>query len=74
MFGKGPLDEPLEKQRAELKSEPDILRTAALTGLDCDQLPNGSGSFGHTPANPVPVNGVRGEFKYLNRLRSGRPA
>jgi len=36
-FGKRPVDESLEKQRAELKSEPDILRSAALTGLDCDR-------------------------------------
>jgi len=41
----------------------------ALNGEDCDEIHDGLGDFGLTPTNPIPVNGVVGEYKYLNRLR-----
>ncbi|MGH7747475.1 MAG: hypothetical protein ACREQ5_22355 [Candidatus Dormibacteria bacterium] len=38
-------------------------------GLNCDTTLNGSGPFGCL-SNPIPVNGPRGEIKYLAKLRS----
>lgn len=38
-------------------------------GLNCDAIQKGSGPFGST-SNPIPVNGPRGEIKYLAKLRS----
>ena len=68
-FGKKQVDEPFEKQRKDLANEQEPLRSRALAGLDCDELPNATGAFGHSLTNPIPVNGIHGEFKYLNHLR-----
>lgn len=35
----------------------------------CNQIKQGKGEFG-CPQNPIPVNGIKGEFIYLNRLKS----
>lgn len=37
----------------------------------CDEVANGTGVFGGL-TNPIPVNGILGEFMYLSRLRSIR--
>jgi len=36
----------------------------------CDELPGATGPFGRCPTNPIPVNGIEGEIRYLNTLRS----
>ena len=41
----------------------------ALGGEDCDKISGGFGDFGTSSTNPIPANGVVGEYKYLNRLR-----
>lgn len=76
MFGintKKRIHEPVEQQRKELldsidESFRDVLEPKFINGLDCDQLPGGTGSFG-SPDNPIPVNGLNGEIKYLSKLR-----
>jgi hypothetical protein len=40
-------------------------------GSNCDQNPNGFGSFGLSATNPIPVNGPIGEILYLSSLRLG---
>ena len=43
--------------------------------LECpayDRDPNGSGPFGFTESNPIPVNGPLGELTYLSRLETTR--
>jgi len=59
------LDETLEEQVKEVR---EFMGNMPL-GEDCDQLSNASAEFGHEHTNPIPVNGLRGEIKYLNRLR-----
>lgn len=63
-------DESTEEQRADIENYPPEIKSKILNGLACDQLPNATGDFGTTATNPIPVNGVHGEMKYLNRLRS----
>jgi hypothetical protein len=36
----------------------------------CDQIEGSYGSFGFSPTNPIPVNGIIGELVYIFRLRS----
>ncbi len=62
-------DASREEQVKELEEAPETLRTQIMAGEDCDQLASASGEFGRAPTNPVPVNSIVGEFKYLNRLR-----
>jgi hypothetical protein len=63
------IDEPEDKQLQ------DFNRTLITVGLDkppfaaCDELPNAQGPFGRCPTNPIPVNGIAGEFCYMNTLR-----
>jgi hypothetical protein len=44
------------------------LAELALIGLDCDQLPNARGDFGHFFRNPIPTNGTYGTLIYLSKL------
>jgi tetratricopeptide (TPR) repeat protein/tRNA A-37 threonylcarbamoyl transferase component Bud32 len=64
-FKKKFVDESREDQKKEML---EFMGNISL-GENCDQLLNAFGDFGHTHTNPIPVNGVRGEIKYLNRLR-----
>jgi len=63
------VDESIEKQREDLKKEDPGLYFLAINGEDCDSLFNDRQDFGHGADNPIPVNGVLGEIKYINRLR-----
>lgn len=47
---------PQERQRVE-------------NGVACEQIANGTGEFGRTVTNPIPVNGLFGAWTYLSRLR-----
>ena len=61
-------DEPRKSQARDIVC---YLTDIHYVGLydGCDQVRYGKGEFG-CPDNPIPVNGVRGEYIYLNRLRS----
>ncbi|MEW6003147.1 MAG: hypothetical protein AB1638_10940, partial [Nitrospirota bacterium] len=60
-------EEELKERWADPRAK-DILEKA-LSGEDCDKISGGFGDFGISPTNPIPVNRVVGEYKYLNRLR-----
>lgn len=62
-------DESLEEQKNDIKGYPLEMESLILNGLSCDKVPNAVGEFGKVATNPIPVNGVKGEIKYLNRLR-----
>jgi len=66
---RGNENESKEEQIKELSTEHPVLRDLAVAGLDCDYLPSAKGDFGHVSSNSIPVNGLRGTFKYINRLR-----
>jgi hypothetical protein len=71
MFGSLEIDEQLDKQLADYN---DYIGELAMFGdvakeMGCDFIPGAQGAFGSVN-NPVPVNGVIGEFAYLNRLRA----
>jgi hypothetical protein len=68
-FKKHMQDEPLDRQRDEIMNNSQL---ADVLQGECDTLPGSYGEFGRTPTNPIPVNGPRGEVKYLNRLAYGR--
>lgn len=44
-------------------------REPILAGSSGDTIPGGTGEFGRSPTNPVPVNGFWGEKIYLSLLR-----
>jgi hypothetical protein len=62
------IHEPIEKQIADVKNYNSQIANEILAGLDCDALPNSNGNFGSI-TNPIPVNGLMGEIKYLGKLR-----
>lgn len=68
-FKKQIIDESFNEQLKEFKEY--LSKTSSNIEIqeDCDYLQNSFGEFGHTHTNPIPVNGVLGEFKYLHRLR-----
>ena len=71
ILGNTDLDEPLDKQLADYNN---YIGKLSIFGdvakeMGCDAIPGGQGEFGSVN-NPVPVNGVVGEFAYLNRLRA----
>ena len=69
LFGdkKSENDEPFDKQKADLLK---FTKSSGVNNNGCDQIPGAYGSFGTTPTNPIPVNGIIGETVYLFRLRS----
>lgn len=68
MFGlfKKVIHEPIEKQREDAANSG--IGLAILNGADCDEVPGGQGPLGSL-GNPIPVNGLIGEIKYLGKLR-----
>lgn len=76
LFKKKPraIHEPLELQIADVKKNDPLIVDKILNGIDCDYLPTGEGPFGSVN-NPIPVNGLLGEIKYLGKLRgkTGHP-
>ncbi len=70
-FFKSTEDESLEEQKADVEKYcPALIQTRIINALSCDKIPGATGEFGRTFTNPIPVNGIHGEIKYLNRLRS----
>lgn len=68
IFSKKRIDETLDEQKKDVAMYPPILRDRILGGVDCDKVPSATGEFGTSATNPIPVNGIRGELKYLSRL------
>lgn len=67
-FLKPKIHEPEDVQLAEVSETP--LGVICASGLSCDLLPNAQGPFGTNYNNPIPVNGLVGTFKYLNKLHA----
>jgi hypothetical protein len=68
LFKKTNKDESLEEQRAYLLESSSEISRYILEGDSCDEIKGAFGEFGKEATNPIPVNGPRGEIKYLNRL------
>jgi hypothetical protein len=62
------LHEPLWLQIEDIKKLDPAIGFSMIIGLDCDFLPKATGPFGSSN-NPIPVNGMIGEIKYLGKLR-----
>lgn len=66
-------DEPLKEQLEEFSKNAEMIEKKLGQKVNiqeaCDEIPNSTGEFGHSKTNPIPVNGIKGEIKYLNRLR-----
>lgn len=69
LFKKKFIDESFEDQKKELEENDPFSNSPSVNGKSCDSLFNNKEDFGHIANNPIPVNGVIGEMKYLNRLR-----
>lgn len=50
---------------------PELVQDRIVEGLNVDEIPGGSGEFGRSPNNPIPVNGPIGAVFYLSRLTFG---
>lgn len=73
MFKRRETHESLSLQREDAiegidESLSDGLMAKILNGESCDRVPSGYGPFG-SATNPIPVNGMLGEIKYLAKLR-----
>jgi len=68
LFKKKEIHESIELQREDVMDLPESVRLKILNGEDCDQISGAYGDFG-CKTNPIPVNGPRGEIKYLGKLR-----
>jgi len=71
MFGffKKEIHEPIEIQREDVMKFEEPIRSEILNGEDCDKIEEAYGEFGSI-TNPIPVNEVIGEIKYLGKLRA----
>ena len=65
-FGRGPADED-DRQRLVARL---VAESGGPVGVDADSVPGGTGPFGRTLANPVPVAGIVSAAQYLTRLRT----
>jgi hypothetical protein len=73
------LEEPFEQIRRILEDEEyqlDMLHPSLKAVIkSCpsyDRNPNGTGPFGFSESNPIPVNGPLGELAYLSRLETAQ--
>jgi hypothetical protein len=67
-FFKKEIHEPMEIQREDVMKCEEPIRSEILNGEDCDKIEEAYGEFGSI-TNPIPVNGLMGEIKYLGKLR-----
>jgi hypothetical protein len=51
---------------------PELVKRRMAEGGAMDMVPGGTGEFGRSTANPIPVNGPLGELTYLSKLIAGR--
>lgn len=60
----------IEDEEFQLELLHPSIRNIVKSGQDYDKDPNGTGPFGFTETNPIPVNGAIGELAYLSRLET----
>ena len=66
LFGRRPVDE----EDRQLLIARVVRESGGPVGVDADVVPGGSGVFGRTATNPVPVAGIVSAGLYLQRLRT----
>lgn len=59
----------LNSDELQNKKLPENIREQVLSGDDCDVISGATGEFGRCATNPIPCNGLLGEWTYLSRLR-----
>lgn len=60
----------LDDEAFQLELVPPVMRAMLESAPAYDKDPNGSGPFGFTDTNPIPVNGPIGQLAYLSRLET----
>ncbi len=60
----------LEDEQFQLKRVPPPLREIIESGPAYDSDPNGTGPFGFSDTNPIPVNGPIGQLAYLSNIET----
>ena len=60
----------LDDEAFQLEFVHPMMRAKLESAPAYDKDPNGTGSFGFTETNPIPVNGPIGELAYLSRLET----
>lgn len=58
----------LEDEQLQLEMVPPAIRSKIISGGDYDQNPQGTGQFGFSRTNAIPVNGPVGQLAYLSKL------
>jgi hypothetical protein len=62
----------LEDEKFQLDMIHPVMKEMIETRPAYDKDPNGTGPFGFTETNPIPVNGPIGQLAYLSRLETER--
>ena len=62
----------IDDEAYQIELLPPQVRDALRTRPAIDQIPDGTGSFGFSEKNPIPVNGPLGELSYLSRLETNK--
>src|SRR5690554_681930 len=60
----------LDDERFQLEMNPPALKSILESAPAYDKYPDGTGPFGYTETNPIPVNGPIGQLAYLSRLET----
>jgi len=60
----------LSDEKYQIELLPDLVKDMILKGESYDRNPLGSGPFGFSETNAIPVNGPLGELAYLSRLET----
>lgn len=60
----------LDDEKFQLELVHPMMKAMLESAPAYDKDPNGSGPFGFTETNPIPVNGPIGQLAYLSRLET----
>ncbi|GAB3727142.1 hypothetical protein GCM10028862_03360 [Luteimonas pelagia] len=60
----------LDDEKFQLELVHPMMKAMLESAPAYDKVPNGSGPFGFTETNPIPVNGPIGQLAYLSRLET----
>lgn len=60
----------LDDEEFQIEMLPDPVQALIRSKAPCDEKAGGTGDFGMSAGNPIPVNGPIGELAYLSKLRT----
>lgn len=60
----------IDDEKFQLEHLNPVMKEMILSAPAYDKDPNGTGPFGYTETNPIPVNGPIGQLAYLSRLET----